>query len=139
MAIAMLVMFALIILLTFAIGFILIRNALHNPLKNVDVITADYIDETGTITGTRGYIEIPKHSLLQASNRQFGKFTEEVVQTGQYVIFTIFCDDGTGIVYSNDAGVVAVYGYTDAMGQITESFGVVENLDGTYRYQANLN
>ena len=141
MAIAMLGMGAVIILLILIIGFLLIKRAVTNPLMKVEVQTADYIDETGTITGKRGYVEIPKSVLNTVNEKKFAKFTEKVVLSGEYELFTIICDDGTGIVYgqSNNPEEVAVYGYINAIGQATETFGYVEDNDGTYQYNAYFN
>ena len=141
MTIVMLSMLVVIIILSLLIGFILIRRAVTNPLMKAEVHTADYIDETGTITGKRGYVEIRKAALTTVNARKFAKFTEKVVNAGDYEIFTIICEDGTGIVYGQSAhpDEIAVYGYINAMGQATETFGYVKNNNGSYKYNAYLN
>ena len=141
MTIVMLSMLIVIVLLTALIGSILVKRDVTNPLMKAEVHTADYIDETGTISGKRGYVEINKRALTAVNARKFAKFTEKVVNTGDYEIFTIVCEDGTGIVYgqSTNPNEVAVYGYINAMGQATETFGYIKNSDGTYKYNAYLN
>jgi len=141
MTIVMLSMLVVIIILSLMIGFILIKRAVTNPLMKAEVHTADYIDETGTITGKRGYVEIRKAALTAVNARKFARFTEKIVNTGDYKIFTIICEDGTGIVYgqSSNPEEIAVYGYINAMGQATETFGYVKNNGGTYKYNAYLN
>ena len=141
MAIAMLGMGAVIIILILIIGFLLIKRAVTNPLMKAEIHTADFIDATGTITGKRGYVEMNKSVLTSVNAKKFKKFTEEVVLSGDYKLFTIICGDGTGIVFgqSSNPEEVAVYGYINAMGQATETFGYVENDDGTYQYNAYFN
>ena len=136
MAIAMLVMFAIIILLLIVIGVLLIRRQTANPLKGAEVLTADYIDETGVSSGTRAYIEIDKNSFRQVSEKQFRSFTDKVVRNDEYVMFTIVCEDGSGIVFT-DQGETIRYGYIDSNGRITEEFGIVQKQNGKYVYHAH--
>ena len=58
-------------------------------------------------------------------------------------LFTIACDDGTGIVFlsspqSNADGTttIAAYGYLNENGEVTERFGQILLDGGKYKYQA---
>lgn len=133
MAIAMLVMFACILLLLLVIGFLLIRHAGSNPLKKTEVLTADYIDANGDIAGKWGYVKISKSDLLSVNGKQFSNFVKTVVEKDDYPLFTILCNDGTGIVFKKGASA-AYYGYVNANGQLTESFGEIKEKDGMYSY-----
>lgn len=132
----MLVMFALIILLLIIIGFLLIRRQLSNPLTGAEVLTAEYTDDTG-VSCTRAYIEVNKSSLVQVSEKQFHKFADSIAKKDEYTIFTIVCEDGTGVVFSIGDELSVNYGYIDSNGRITETFGSIIEQNGTYVYHAH--
>ena len=77
------------------------------------------------------------------SEKQFASFYEKTVSGSEYALFTIACDDGTGIVFlsspqSNADGTttIAAYGYLNENGEVTESFGQILLDGGKYKYQA---
>ena len=141
-AIAILTMAMMIVILLIAIVVVLIRNNTGNPLKHAKVITAEYTDASGN-TGQRATISVNKNTLTKVTEKQFASFYEKTVANSGYVLFTILCNDGTGIVFqsspqSNADGTstIASYGYLDENGNVTESFGQIL-LDGdSYKYQA---
>lgn len=141
-AIAILTMAMMIVILLIAIVVVLIRKNTGNPLNHVTVATADYTDASGN-TGQRAYISMKKSALTKVTEKQFASFYEKTVADGGYTLFTIFCDDSTGIVFpaspqanANGTSTIASYGYLDENGNVTESFGQIL-LDGDkYKYQA---
>ena len=128
-------MAVLIVVLLIAIVVVLIRGNTGNPLNHAKVATADYIDASGN-TGQRAYISVNKNALTKVTEKQFASFYEKTVSGSEYALFTIACDDGTGIVFlsspqSNADGTttIAAYGYLNEHGEVTESFGQIL-LDG---------
>lgn len=141
-AIAILTMAVLIVVLLIAIVVVLIRGNTGNPLNHAKVATADYIDASGN-TGQRAYISVNKNALTKVTEKQFASFYEKTVSGSEYALFTIACDDGTGIVFpsspqSNADGTttIAAYGYLNENGEVTESFGQILLDGGKYKYQA---
>ena len=141
-AIAILSMAVLIVVLLIAIVVVLIRGNTGNPLNHAKVAMADYTDASGN-TGQRAYISVNKNALTKVTEKQFASFYEKTVADGGYTLFTIFCDDSTGIVFpaspqanADGTSTIASYGYLDENGNVTESFGQIL-LDGdSYKYQA---
>ena len=79
----------------------------------------------------------------KVTEKQFASFYEKTVSGSEYALFTIACDDGTGIVFlsspqSNADGTttIATYGYLNENGEVTESFGQILLDGGKYKYQA---
>ena len=141
-AIAILTMAMLIVVLLIAIVVVLIRGNTGNPLNHAKVATADYTDVSGN-TGQRAYISVNKNALTKVTEKQFASFYEKTVSGSEYALFTIACDDGTGIVFlsspqSNADGTttIATYGYLNENGEVTESFGQILLDGGKYKYQA---
>ncbi len=121
---------------------VLIRGNTGNPLNHAKVATADYIDASGN-TGQRATISVNKNALTKVTEKQFASFYEKTVSGSEYALFTIACDDGTGIVFlsspqSNADGTttIAAYGYLNENGEVTESFGQILLDGGKYKYQA---
>ena len=141
-AIAILVMTVMILVLLIAIGVVLIRKNTGNPLKHAAIATADYTDASGN-AGQRAYINIRKNALTKVTEKQFASFYEKTVSGSPYAMFTIVFDDGTGIVFpaspqanADGTAVIASYGYLNANGEVTESFGQILLDGGKYKYQA---
>ena len=141
-AIAILTMAVMIIVLLIAIGVVLIRKNTGNPLNHATVATADYTDASGN-AGQRAYININKSALTKVTEKQFASFYEKTVADSSYALFTIICDDSTGIMFlsspqanADGTTTIASYGYLNENGEVTESFGQIL-LDGRkYKYQA---
>ncbi len=103
---------------------------------------ADYTDVSGN-TGQRAYISVNKNALTKVTEKQFASFYEKTVSGSEYALFTIACDDGTGIVFpvlpAEQCGRHdhhCHYGYLNENGEVTESFGQILLDGGKYKYQA---
>ena len=136
MTVAMLIMLALIIALLIAIGVLLLSKSSGNPLKTAKVMTETYLDPSGSPAGERAYIQISKSALKETTEKQFRSFMNDVVLDKDYILFTIVCEDGTGIVIEPQDGPSVTYGYINQNGQITEIFGTVTDNGSSYQYRA---
>ena len=136
MTVAMLIMLALIIALLIAIGVLLLGKSSGNPLKTAKVMTETYLDSSGSPAGERAYIQISKSALKETTEKQYRSFMNDVVLDKDYILFTIVCEDGTGIVIEPQDGPSVTYGYINQNGQITEIFGTVTDNGSSYQYRA---
>lgn len=116
-------------------------GAQSNPLLAAyPVQTAQVTGENGQPMGQRAYVEIPASVLESAAPADVTGFLNVSVLSGDYNWFTIFLDDGRGIVFANGSLSMGAVGPVDGEGRNTSVQGyMVRGADGTYQYEENAN
>ena len=113
--------------------------AIRRVKKQIAEITDALIDVTngnGTdAIGQRAYIVIPKEVLSQISENGYATFLENKIKNSGYNWFSIICDDGTGIVFSNSFTGLGTYGELDDEGCVTTPLGYISASESGYEYE----
>lgn len=92
-----------------------------NPLYAAEINTADVMSGSGNNkVGERAWITMPKKTMLSLSEKDFLDYAENVVtkQYGSYNWFSIFMDDGTGIIFYASNYSCFDYGIMENEGRI---------------------
>lgn len=104
-------------------------------LLNAIIMCADVTNGVGTdVIGQRAYIVIPKEVLSQISESGYVTFLENKIKNSGYNWFSIICDDGTGIVFSNSFTGLGTYGKLDDEGCVTTPLGYISASESGYEY-----
>ena len=110
-------------------------NENDQRLLNAIIMCADVTNGIGTdVIGQRAYIVIPKEVLSQISENGYATFLENKIKNSGYNWFSIICDDGTGIVFSNSFTGLGTYGELDGEGCVTSPLGYISASESGYEY-----
>ena len=111
-------------------------NGNDQRLLNAILMCADVTNGNGTdVLGQRAYIVIPKEVLSQISENGYANFLENKIKNSGYNWFSIICDNGTGIVFSNSFTGLGTYGELDDEGCVTTPLGYISASESGYEYE----
>lgn len=112
-------------------------NENDQRLLNATIMCADVTNGIGTdVIGQRAYIVIPKEVLSQISEYGYATFLENKIKNSGYNWFSIICDDGTGIVFSNSFTGLGTYGELDDEGCVATPLGYISASESGYEYNS---
>lgn len=103
-----------------------------NILMNAPFETEKFLTNDGENTIYRGYIQITKAALNAVTQAQFVEFVLSRVENSGFDWITIFCDDGTGIVFQNSDIQHPQYGQVDDIGRITQPIAQIYTVGADY-------